>query len=199
MRNPVFKSTLVTTLLFLLAVPAAAGTNPVVEMTTNLGTIRIELYPDKAPITVKNFLDYVKVKGYDGTIFHRVIPGFMVQGGGFEPGMNKRPERAPIRNEADNGLRNLAGTIAMARTADPHSASNQFFINTADNSFLDFRNKSRQGWGYTVFGKVTRGMDVVRKIEATPTTRKGPFADVPRRDVVIERVRLLPQKASRAP
>jgi cyclophilin family peptidyl-prolyl cis-trans isomerase len=169
--------------------------NPRVRLTTNLGAIELELYADKAPGTVKNFLEYVDTGFYNGTIFHRVITGFMVQGGGFESGMKQKSARAPIKNEADNGLKNLAGTIAMARTPDPHSASAQFFINTMDNPFLDYRDKSTQGWGYCVFGKVTNGMEVVKKMEATPTGRAGPHDDVPRQDVVIRKAeRIKPPK-----
>lgn len=170
-----------------LAEPAEAPGNPHVRLATNLGTIELELYADKAPGTVKNFLDYVDSGFYNGTVFHRVIPGFMIQGGGFESGMKQKTVRAPIRNEADNGLKNLSGTIAMARTLDPHSAAAQFFINTVDNSFLDHRDKSTPGWGYCVFGRVTKGMDVVKKIEAVPTGRAGSHSDVPRQDVVIQK------------
>ena len=163
------------------------ATNPRVTLTTSAGVIEIELDAQKAPGTVKNFLEYVDTGFYNGTIFHRVIPGFMVQGGGFQPGMKEKPTRAPIKNEADNGLKNLAGTVAMARTPDPHSASAQFFINTVDNAFLDHRGKTAQGWGYAVFGKVTKGMDVVKKIEAAPTRNAGGHQDVPAKDVVITR------------
>ncbi|MGH6952701.1 MAG: peptidylprolyl isomerase [Alphaproteobacteria bacterium] len=156
-------------------------------MTTNQGAIVIELYPDKAPATVENFLAYVRAGHYDGTVFHRVIAGFMIQGGGFAPGLKGKASNAPVKNEADNGLKNLAGTIAMARTSDPHSASNQFFINVADNAFLDHRAKSAEGWGYAVFGKVVDGMEVVRKIEGAATRSVGPYDDVPTQDVVIER------------
>jgi len=159
-----------------------------VEMTTSKGTLRIELDDAKAPATVENFLAYVRKGHYDNTIFHRVIPGFMVQGGGFEPGMKQKPTGKPIKNEADNGLKNTAGTIAMARTGDPHSATAQFFINTVDNPFLDHRDKSTQGWGYTVFGRVTSGMDVVKKIEAVPTGNRGMHQNVPREDVVIQKI-----------
>ena len=178
----------------LMAQAAAAPDDPKVRLTTNLGAIELELYANKAPGTVKNFLEYVDTGFYDGTIFHRVIKGFMVQGGGFESGMKQKPVRAPIRNEADNGVKNLAGTIAMARTADPHSASAQFFINTVDNPFLDHRDKSTPGWGYCVFGRVTSGMDVVKKIEATPTGRAGPHSDVPRQDVVIQKAERIKPK-----
>jgi len=161
---------------------------PTVRMTTSFGVIEIELDPMRAPKTTANFLAYVDRGFYDGTIFHRVIPGFMIQGGGFTPGMKQKKTGAPIVNEADNGLKNVTGTIAMARTAEPHSASAQFFINTADNHFLDHRGKTIEGWGYAVFGRVVRGMDVVRRIEATPTRTIGPFENVPVRDVVIEKV-----------
>ncbi len=162
--------------------------NPQVRLTTSAGVIELELDAVKAPITVKNFLEYVDAGFYNGTIFHRVIPKFMIQGGGFEPGMKEKAKtNAPIQNEADNGLKNLAGTIAMARTGDPHSASAQFFINAKDNDFLDHRGKNMQGWGYAVFGKVTKGMDVLKKIEASPTHSAGMHQDVPVKDVVIEK------------
>jgi cyclophilin family peptidyl-prolyl cis-trans isomerase len=164
--------------------------NPVVEMTTSLGTIKIELYPDKAPITVQNFLDYVKEGFYNGTIFHRVIPNFMIQGGGFTPDMNQKPTRPPIKNEADNGLKNLEGTIAMARTNEINSATSQFFINTANNYFLDHRNDTPEGYGYAVFGKVISGMAVAHKIEHVQTKTIGPFQDVPVQPVVIESVKI---------
>ncbi len=170
-----------------VTLPVAAH-DPIVQMVTSLGTVELELFPDKAPVTVKNFLDYVNSGFYNGTIFHRVIPGFMIQGGGFEPGMRQKPTRAPIPNEAGNGLRNTVGTIAMARTSDPNSATAQFFINTADNPFLDHRDDSTQGWGYAVFGKVIKGMNVVSKIEAVPTGTRGSFANVPLRDVVIRKM-----------
>jgi len=168
------------------ASPAKA--NPQVRITTNLGVIEAELYADKAPGTVSNFLNYVQTGFYSGTIFHRVIPGFMIQGGGFAPGLKEKATGASIKNEADNGLKNLAGTLAMARTMDPHSASAQFFINTVDNAFLDHRDKSTRGWGYAVFGKVTKGMDIVKKIESSQTKTVGPFENVPAYDVVIEKV-----------
>ena len=161
---------------------------PLVRMTTNLGVIELELYPAKAPKTVKNFLQYVNSGFYNGTVFHRVISGFMIQGGGFEPGMRLKPTALPINNEADNGLTNVSGSIAMARTGNPHSATAQFFINTADNTALNHTAKTPQGWGYTVFGKVTLGMEIVKAIEATPTGQSGPFADVPANDVVITRM-----------
>jgi len=168
------------------AVVAAKETK--VRISTSLGDIDLMLYADKAPVTVKNFLGYVDQGAYNGTIFHRVIKGFMVQGGGFDTKMVQRPTRDPIRNEADNGLKNLVGTIAMARTNIPDSATNQFFINTADNDSLDFRDKSEQGWGYAVFGKVIKGMDVVRKIESVQTRYYGPFQNLPSPAIVINRV-----------
>ena len=161
-----------------------------VQMNTSAGVLRIELDDEKAPLTVANFLAYVNKGHYDGTVFHRVIKGFMVQGGGFEPGMRQKPTEASIRNEANNGLKNKRYTLAMARTGDPHSASAQFFINTADNPFLDHRDDTAEGWGYAVFGKVVKGMGVVRKIDAVPTGTRGPFADVPLRDVVIKKMEL---------
>ena len=156
-----------------------------VEMTTSEGTIRIELDDAKAPASTENFLAYVRAGHYNGTVFHRVIKGFMVQGGGFEPGMKQKPTREPVRNEANNGLKNGKYTLAMARTSAPHSASAQFFINTADNGFLNFRSETVEGWGYTVFGRVVSGNDVVDKIEGVTTGRKGSHDDVPLQDVVI--------------
>ena len=159
-----------------------------VEMTTSAGTIRIELDDAKAPASVENFLAYVRAGHYDGTVFHRVIKGFMIQGGGFEPGMKQKPTAEPIANEANNGLKNAHYTLAMARTSAPHSATAQFFINTTDNAFLDFKSESPQGWGYAVFGKVVSGQDVVDRIESTRTGRRGMHDDVPLEDVVIQRV-----------
>ena len=156
-----------------------------VELQTTAGTIRLELDDAKAPITVANFLEYVKAGHYDGTIFHRVIKGFMVQGGGFEPGMKQKPTKGEIQNEANNGLKNDKYTIAMARTSAPHSASAQFFINGTDNDFLNFKSESAQGWGYAVFGKVVAGSEVVDAIEKVKTGRKGFHDDVPLDDVVI--------------
>ncbi|MBU9280373.1 peptidylprolyl isomerase [Burkholderia multivorans] len=167
--------------------PAFAQTataHPVVQLKTSQGDIRVELYPEKAPKTVANFLDYVKAGQYNGTIFHRVIKGFMIQGGGYKANFDEKPTRAPIPLESRNGLKNLTGTIAMARTSDPNSATAQFFINTVDNSGLDYPNPD--GNGYAVFGKVVSGLDVVKKIEAVPTTSRGPMQDVPAQPVVIE-------------
>jgi len=160
--------------------------NPKVELhITDYGVITLELDQEKAPKSVANFLNYVKNGHYNNTVFHRVIPGFMVQGGGFEPGMKQKPCEAPIENEANNGLKNANYTVAMARTSDPHSATAQFFINVADNGFLNHTAPSAQGWGYAVFGKVTQGADVVDKIKAVKTGRKGFHDDVPNYDVVI--------------
>ncbi|MDX9842699.1 MAG: peptidylprolyl isomerase [Aquabacterium sp.] len=156
-----------------------------VELQTTAGTIRLELDDAKAPITVANFLEYVKAGHYDGTIFHRVIKGFMIQGGGFEPGMKQKPTKGEIQNEANNGLKNDKYTIAMARTSAPHSASAQFFINGTDNDFLNFKSETSQGWGYAVFGKVVAGSEVVDAIEKVKTGRKGFHDDVPLEDVVI--------------
>jgi peptidyl-prolyl cis-trans isomerase B (cyclophilin B) len=158
---------------------------------TNHGDISIELDHEKAPKTAANFEQYVKDGFYDGVIFHRVIDGFMIQGGGFEPGMQQKDTREQIENEADNGLSNRAGTLAMARTMDPHSASAQFFINVADNTFLDHSSKTMEGWGYAVFGKVVDGMDVVNKIKGVSTTMRAGHQDVPSEDVVIEKAELV--------
>ena len=160
-----------------------------VILTTNHGNITIELDAEKAPKSVENFLAYVNSGHYNGTIFHRVIDGFMVQGGGFEPGMKQKPTNATVENEAKNGLKNLPYTLAMARTSDPHSASAQFFINIKNNSFLDY--PGQDGWGYCVFGTVTEGMEVVDKIKAVKTSRTGMFADVPVEDVIIEKAEVV--------
>ncbi|CAG9229275.1 MULTISPECIES: peptidylprolyl isomerase [Paraburkholderia] len=158
-----------------------------VELHTNHGVIKLELNAEKAPKTVANFLNYVNSGHYNGTVFHRVIDGFMIQGGGFEAGMKQKPTEAPIENEANNGLKNVRGSIAMARTNDPHSASAQFFINVADNDFLNHSSPTPQGWGYAVFGKVVDGLDVVEKIKSVKTGSKGFHQDVPVDDVVIEK------------
>jgi len=162
-----------------------------VKLHTNHGVITLELDADKAPVTVENFLGYVKAGHYDNTVFHRVIDGFMIQGGGFEPGMKQKPTGEQIKNEADNGLKNDRGTIAMARTQAPHSATAQFFINVADNDFLNFRSPDLQGWGYCVFGRVTEGMDVVDSIRKVKTGSSGFHQDVPKEDVVIERAEIV--------
>lgn len=161
-----------------------------IKLHTNHGVITLQLFEDKAPETVANFKEYVKAGHYDGTIFHRVIGNFMIQGGGFEPGMKQKTTRAPIKNEANNGLSNKVGSIAMARTMEPHSASAQFFINVADNSFLNHSAPTVQGWGYAVFGEVIEGMDVVNKIKAVATTMKGGHQDVPVDDVIIEKAEI---------
>ena len=164
---------------------------PYVELETTMGNIVIELNQEKAPNTVANFLEYVKSGHYDGTIFHRVIDGFMIQGGGMDANMKEKSTNAPIQNEADNGLKNEVGTIAMARTSDPHSATAQFFINVKDNSFLNFSGKNPQGWGYAVFGKVIEGMDIVNKIKGVPTGKYGFHADVPTTPVVITHAKVI--------
>ena len=174
--------------------PGALAADVQVDLKTNLGTIRLELYPDKAPKTVENFLQYAKDGHFNGTIFHRVIDGFMIQGGGFDKSFKQKPTRAPIANEAKNGLKNDLGTVAMARTSVPHSASSQFFINGKNNDFLNAAS-AQDGWGYAVFGKVVGGMDVVQKISKTPTGSGGPFpTDVPREMVVIESVTVVADK-----
>lgn len=183
----------IPTLLTILLLPISvlASGNPIVRMTTSQGVVELELLPEKAPATVKNFMDYVEAGHYDGTLFHRVIPGFMIQGGGFEPGLRQKATREPVRNEADNGLKNTRGSVAMARTMEPHSATAQFFINVADNDFLDHRDKSLRGWGYAVFGRVTKGMDVIDRIAQVPTTSVGPHQDVPRTDVLIQKMQVI--------
>jgi peptidyl-prolyl cis-trans isomerase B (cyclophilin B) len=181
-------------LFSLLNTPAQAEENPKVVLETGMGDITLELYPAKAPATVKNFLTYVDGKFYDGTIFHRVIRGFMIQGGGMTPDMGEKPTHSPIKNEADNGLKNDRGTIAMARTQVPDSATAQFFINAKDNTFLNFRSKTVEGYGYCVFGKVIKGMDVVDAIEAVATGNKGYHQDVPLKPVVILKAYRLKEK-----
>ena len=171
--------------------PGALAADPQVDVRTSAGTIRLELNPAKSPKTVENFLQYVRDGHYKGTIFHRVIDGFMIQGGGYAADFKQKPTRKPIQNEAKNGLKNELGTVAMARLPDPHSASAQFFINVGDNAFLD-QARAQDGWGYAVFGKVVSGMDVVTKIAKTPTGAGGPFpTDVPRPMVVIESISLV--------
>ena len=186
---------LITTCIFTLLLAAnntVLADNPRVSMETNKGTVLIELYRDKAPRTVENFLRYINAGKYDGTIFHRVIKGFINQGGGFTPDFKKVETFAPIQNEADNGLKNTRGTIAMARTGDPHSASNQFFINTVDNAFLDHSGKTMRGWGYCVFGTVVDGMDVMDRIARVQTGAGGPFnQDVPQEEILIQKVSVI--------
>ena len=175
-----------STAIFLGGSAIAADINPKVVLETSKGKIVLELYPDKAPETVKNFLSYVDAKFYDGMIFHRVIPKFMIQGGGFKTDMKRKTTQAPINNEADKGLKNDRGTIAMARTGDPHSATAQFFINTINNDFLNHKSKTQQGWGYAAFGKVIEGMKTVDAISAVKTTTRGSYRDVPVEPVVIK-------------
>jgi len=186
-------SALATAILF-QSIQIAAADQVQVTITTSMGVIELELDRDKAPETVANFLRYAKKDSYNGTIFHRVIPNFMIQGGGFNKEMQKQATLRSITNEADNGLRNSVGSIAMARTSDPHSASNQFFINTNDNGFLNHSAKTSRGWGYAVFGKVTGGMDVVRKIEGVATTNRNGMQNVPAKPVLIERVDIIEWK-----
>ncbi|MDE5832964.1 MAG: peptidyl-prolyl cis-trans isomerase [Desulfovibrio sp.] len=169
------------------------GTDPVVKLETNLGDIVLKLDARKAPNTVANFIQYVKSGHYDGTIFHRVIKDFMIQGGGMTPQLKEKETQAPIRNEANNGLRNKKYTIAMARTFQPHSASAQFFINTKDNDSLDFKSETTEGWGYAVFGKVISGFDTVDKIERVLTGNRGPYDDVPQNPVIINKAVILEQ------
>jgi len=207
MKKFFFFVTILLAVLVLIGTPSAgsaAPKNPRVRLATNLGNIDLELDVAKAPLTVTNFVKYVDNGFYNGTIFHRVIPGFMIQGGGFTSGMTEKPTGPKLRNEADNGLKNVAGTIAMARTPDPHSASAQFFINTVDNPNLDHRSKTEQGWGYAVFGKVIAGMAVVKKIEAVQTATAGFHQNVPVNDVIIRKAYRLrsnqsPTKAPAAP
>ncbi len=188
----IFVFALVAITVFFGNSAVAEDINPKVVLETTKGKIVLELYPDNAPETVKNFLNYVDSKYYDGTIFHRVIPNFMIQGGGFAPGMNRKPPTgAPIKNEADTGLKNDRGTIAMARTGDPHSATSQFFINSKNNDFLNYRSKTQQGWGYAAFGKVVEGMKTVDAISAVKTTSRAPFRDVPAEPVVINSAKRL--------
>ncbi|WP_329957642.1 peptidylprolyl isomerase [Bordetella petrii] len=167
------------------------STTPRVKLQTNQGDIVITLDAEKAPKTVENFIGYVKDGFYDGTVFHRVIDGFMIQGGGFEPGLKQKPTKAPIENEADNGLKNDKYTLAMARTSDPHSATAQFFINVGNNDFLNFTAPTPNGWGYAVFGKVTEGTDVVDKIKGVKTGNSGFHQNVPAEDVIIEKAEVL--------
>ena len=165
-----------------------ATQNPTVKIETSKGDIVLELYADKAPKTVENFLAYVKDGFFDGTIFHRVIPNFMIQGGGFTEDMQEKPNKDAIENEADNGLKNEVGTVAMARTSNPHSATSQFFINVKDNDFLNFSGQTQQGWGYCVFGKITKGMDVVQAMEKVETGNSGMHQDVPKEAITMTKV-----------
>ena len=187
--------------LFLISIHISVNAADIrVEMKTNLGNIVLELYPDKAPETVENFLKYIEEGFYKNTLFHRVISGFMIQGGGFDTAFKQKPTRPPIQNEAANGLKNEIGTIAMARTSDPHSASAQFFINVANKGFLNYKAPSQSGYGYTVFGKVITGMEVVNKIASAPTGSGGPFpGDVPKNSVIIEEFIKLPVPEKQSP
>jgi cyclophilin family peptidyl-prolyl cis-trans isomerase len=189
-----------TVLSWMLAFLAVAGTTnaaessasgPQVVLETSKGNIVIELFTSKAPLTVNNFLSYVDDKFYNGTVFHRVIPNFMIQGGGFTSDMKQKRTKAPIKNEADNGLKNDRGTIAMARTQDPHSATSQFFINTVNNDFLNYKSQTRQGWGYAVFGQVIKGLEVVDMMSGVKTGSQGRFRDVPAQPIIILKARRL--------
>ncbi len=184
---------LTVALISALPVHSQTGNQTMLKMSTTLGEIEIELNPEAAPASVRNFIDYVESGHFDNLIFHRVIPGFMIQGGGFTGDMQQRPTQAPIKNEADNGLKNLKGTLSMARTSVPDSATSQFFINLVDNAFLDHTAKTPQGWGYAVFAKVVSGMDVVEKIGAVPTGSVGGHGDVPTEPVVIIKAEMLAQ------
>ena len=170
---------------------AKMSTNPKVKIETTMGDIVLELDAQKAPVSTANFLSYVNEGFYDGTIFHRVIPGFMIQGGGMNPDMTEKPTKAPIKNEANNGLLNHRGTVAMARTSEPHSASSQFFINVSDNDFLNFQSETSQGWGYAVFGKVIEGMDVVDKIVGVETGQVKFYRDVPKEPVIMKKASII--------
>ena len=183
-----FKCFILTVLFFSFSISSFAADPVKVKMTTTKGDIILELYPDKAPVTVKNFVNYADMNFYDKTIFHRVINDFMIQGGGFTDAENRKETQSPIKNEADNGLKNDRGTIAMARTRDPHSATAQFFINLKNNDFLNHTRKSINGWGYTVFGKVTGGMEVVDTIARVKTTKKGRQQNLPVETIYIEDV-----------
>ena len=193
-RAAAFLSAVILVLASIGVATANSGDKVMVEMHTSKGLITLELDAEKAPVTVANFIEYVKSGHFDGTIFHRVIPGFVIQGGGMESGMKEKPTQPPIENEADNGLKNVTGSICMARTNDPHSATSQFFINLKDNQFLDHTEKSPQGWGYAVFGQVTGGMDVVEAIAAVQTGNAGFHQDVPVEDIVVEKVTITDQE-----
>ena len=187
-RAAAFLSAVILVLASIGVATANSGDKVMVEMHTSKGLITLELDAEKAPVTVANFIEYVNSGHFDGTIFHRVIPGFVIQGGGLESGMKEKPTQAPIENEADNGLKNVTGSICMARTNDPHSATSQFFINLKDNQFLDHTEKSPQGWGYAVFGKVTQGEEVLDKIRSVQTGSQGGHQDVPTDPIIIESI-----------
>jgi len=190
----IFLAVLALAIIVYAGVEAQAEKKPVrVKLTTSMGDIVLELYPDKAPATVDNFLHYVKDGFFNGTIFHRVISNFMIQGGGLDANLNDKPAKSPIQNEADNGLKNEPYTIAMARTSEPHSASSQFFINVADNKFLNHKAKTPDGWGYAVFGRVVQGQEVVDKIKAVPTGNQGMHQNVPEAPVAIIAATILAQ------
>ena len=189
--KPFYKLSLVLILQLIFAAVGHTQEKTMIKMTTNFGVIEIELFTEQAPNTTENFIQYVNDGFFDGLIFHRVIPSFMIQGGGFEPGMKQKSPKASIQNEADNGLKNERGTLSMARTNDPHSATSQFFISVKDNAFLDFKSKDASGWGYAVFAKVVSGMDVVDSIAQTPTGKSGGHGDVPLEDVVIEKAEVV--------
>ena len=191
MKTTFVSTLIVLTILIFAGSAIAEDINPKVVLETSKGKIVLELYPDNAPETVKNFLNYVDAKFYDGMIFHRVIPNFMIQGGGFTTDMKRKTTRPPIKNEADKGLKNDRGTIAMARTGDPHSATAQFFINSKNNDFLNYRSKTQQGWGYAAFGKVVDGMKTVDAISAVKTKTVGGFRDVPAEQVVIKSAKII--------
>jgi cyclophilin family peptidyl-prolyl cis-trans isomerase len=191
MKTTLVSALIIFSLLIFTGSANAEDINPKVVLDTSKGKIVLELYPDNAPETVKNFLNYVDAKYYDGTIFHRVIPNFMIQGGGFTTDMKRKNPQAPIKNEADKGLKNDRGTIAMARTGDPHSATAQFFINSKNNDFLNHKSKTQQGWGYTAFGKVIEGMKTVDAISAVKTKTAGGARDVPAEPVVIQSAKRL--------
>ena len=191
MKTTFVSTLIVLTILIFAGLAIAEDINPKVVLETSKGKIVLELYPDNAPETVKNFLNYVDAKFYDGMIFHRVIPNFMIQGGGFTTDMKRKTTRPPIKNEADKGLKNDRGTIAMARTGDPHSATAQFFINSKNNDFLNYRSKTQQGWGYAAFGKVVDGMKTVDAISAVKTKTVSGVRDVPAEQVIIKSARLL--------
>ena len=187
-----FKKILISLFLIAFSFSTFAGNNPVVRMVTNQGDIEIELNKEKAPKSVANFLQYVKSGYYNNTVFHRVIKGFMIQGGGFTKDLQRKPTEQAIANEAFNGLKNERGSIAMARTNAPHSATAQFFINTVNNKMLNHTSKTSRGWGYAVFGKVTKGMDIVDKIESAKTGARGMFpSDVPQQDIIIQKVDII--------
>mgnify|MGYP001122504155 CR=1 FL=1 len=191
MKTVLVSMLIVLSLILFAGAAIAEDINPKVVLETSQGKIVLALYPDKAPETVKNFLSYVDAKYYDGTIFHRVIPNFMIQGGGFTADMKRKATGSPIKNEADQGLKNDRGTISMARTGDPHSATAQFFINSKNNDFLNYRSQTQQGWGYAAFGKVVDGMKTVDAISAVKTKSRGGLRDVPAEPVVIKSARRL--------